>query len=168
MHRRLFPRAADNRDRLFDGRPQTVDLAGRAGIGLVTLHVFVAGQRQREACPMRDLAAPHRDLPALARHPHGRRFQMLTFGRSRVENDGVGRARLPRERDGFLHGVDIKQTRPARNNDKRGRFDGFDDACRTLRRRVDQDPFDAFLLGLFDNLADAALHDLERQASLAA
>ena len=57
-----------------------------------------------------------------------RRFNFLTFWWRSVNNHGIGRAHLPRERDGFLHSVDVKQSGSAWNNDECRRLDSFDDA----------------------------------------
>lgn len=87
-------------------------------------------------------------------------FEFLALWRRRVENDGVGRASLPRERNGFLHGVDIKQSGPTRNYDERCRLDRFDDADRVIRRRIDEYPFRPVASVFFDNMRNAAFHDL--------
>jgi hypothetical protein len=80
---------------------------------------------------MGDLAAPDGDFQlrqAATGQRYRRRFEFMALWRRRVENDGVGRASLPRERNGFLHGVDIKQSGTTRNYDERCRLDRFDDA----------------------------------------
>lgn len=93
---------------------------------------------------MGDLAAPDGDFQlrqAATGQGYRRRFNLLAFWRRGVENHGVGCARLPRERDGFLHGVDVKQSGPTRNYNERCRLDRFDDADRVIRRRIDEYPF---------------------------
>jgi len=111
-----------------------------------------------------DLTAPDRDFQlrkALTSQGYRRRFDVLTFWWRGVENDGEGRARLPRECDGFLHGVDIKQSGSARDNNERCRLDSFDCARRAIRRGINEDPFYvAILRGLFDNMGDATFYDL--------
>ncbi len=115
---------------------------------------------------MGDLAAPDGNLQprqAFARRGHCRRLNVVAFGRRGIENHRIGRPRLARVADGFLDCVEIKQARPARNDDQRRGLDGFDDTHRNVRRRVDEHPFDVVPLGLLDGMGDAAFHRSYRQ-----
>ncbi len=75
---------------------------------------------------MGDLAAPDGDFQlrqAATGQRYRRRFDLLTFWGCGIKNNSVGRARLPSECNGFLHGVNIKQSGPTRDNNERCRAD---------------------------------------------
>ena len=140
--------------------------AAATEFGFVFFRALAFRQRQHEVRPLRDLAAPHRNIQAeqsFTGMRHHRRLGVLPPRRRAVDDDRVGLAHLPGEIDGVLHGVEIEHARPARNDDQCRRTDRFGDARRHIRRGVDEGPFDAVAPCRPHDIADAAQRDFERQ-----
>src|SRR6202020_101179 len=70
-----------------------------------------------------------------------------------VEHDSVGLACGAANLNRFLHRVDVKHARPRGYHDHGGVLDRIVDHSRKIRRRVDEDPFEAVALGGRDDPA---------------